>query len=106
MTKGMCAGGAKRKPPAEFHMTEVRPDSRILQKKALPPGITRIRVKIPQAEAPIFNYVRSFLDNEISREAFWALAKFKHPTHQICFHTEAALRSIRFIGAEECHAPT
>ena len=63
-------------------------------------------VEGPMVDDTIFNYVRSFLDNEISHEAFWALAKFKHPTHQICFHTEAALRSIRFIGAEECHAPT
>ena len=28
---------------------------------------------------------------QISREAFWALAKFKHPTNQISFHTVNAL---------------
>ena len=58
----------------------------------------------PMADDTIFNYVRSFLDGEISREAFWALAKFKHPTHQICFHTEAALTTVHFTGVEECHA--
>ena len=62
-------------------------------------------VEGPMADDTIFNYVQSFLDGEISREAFWALAKFKHPTHQICFHTEAALTTIRFIDVEECHAP-
>ena len=33
-------------------------------------------------------------------EAFWALAKFRHPTHQICFHSSAALAGIKFVKAE------
>ena len=37
----------------------------------------------------------------LTREAFWELAKFNHPTHQIVFCTEEALRCIKFIGAEE-----
>ena len=49
-------------------------------------------------EGPI--YVNDFIAGLISREAFWALAKFKHPTHQICFHTPASLRCIRFIKSE------
>ena len=44
----------------------------------------------------IFNYVQSFLDGEISRAAFWELARFKHPTHQISFHTAKALAALRF----------
>jgi hypothetical protein len=41
------------------------------------------------------------VDGKISREAFWSLAKFKHPTHQISFHTENALRTLQFIKASE-----
>lgn len=48
------------------------------------------------ADDTIFNYVQSFLDGEISRTAFWELARFKHPTHQISFHTAKALAALRF----------
>ena len=57
-------------------------------------------VEGPMANDTIFNYVQDFVDGKISREAFWALAKFKKPTHQICFHTEAALRTLTFKGYE------
>ncbi len=40
------------------------------------------------------------LCHAISREAFWALARFRHPTHQICFYTPAALACIKFVKAE------
>lgn len=53
-------------------------------------------VEGPMADDTIFNYVQDFLDGSISREAFWALAKFKYPTHQISFHTEAALAALHF----------
>lgn len=53
-------------------------------------------VEGPMADDTIFNYVQSFLDGEISREAFWALAQFKHPTHQISFHTAKALAALKF----------
>lgn len=39
----------------------------------------------------------------ITRSAFWELAKFKHPTHQICFCTERALASLKFDAAEEVY---
>ncbi|MCI7129272.1 MAG: DUF3990 domain-containing protein [Lachnospiraceae bacterium] len=45
----------------------------------------------------IFNYVQNFLDGKISREAFWSLAKFKNPTHQISFHTAKALTTLNFL---------
>ena len=45
---------------------------------------------------PHVNYVQSFLDGEISRAAFWELAKFKYPTHQISFHTARALAALKF----------
>lgn len=50
----------------------------------------------PMADDTIFNYVQSFLDGEISRTAFWELAKFKYPTRQISFHTAKALAALRF----------
>ncbi|MBQ9027010.1 MAG: DUF3990 domain-containing protein [Methanobrevibacter sp.] len=49
----------------------------------------------------IYNYIQEFEDGKISREAFWALAKFRYPTHQICFNTEKALESITFVEARE-----
>lgn len=57
-------------------------------------------VEGPMADDTIFNYVQEFADGRISREAFWALAKFKRPTHQLCFHTPASLATISFVGYE------
>lgn len=58
-------------------------------------------VEGPMADDTIFNYVEDFLDGRISREAFWELAKFKHPTHQICFNTEASLTTLCFVEGKE-----
>lgn len=58
-------------------------------------------VEGPMADDTIFNYVQDFIDGSISREAFWALAKFKYPTHQICFHTEKSLSALRFERSYE-----
>ena len=60
-------------------------------------------VEGPMANDTIFNYVQGFVDGKISRSAFWELAKFKRPTHQISFHTIAALQTIRFIGEEKVY---
>lgn len=57
-------------------------------------------VEGPMANDTIWNYVNDFVSGAISREAFWVLAKFRHPTHQVCFHTTAALACIKFIKAE------
>ncbi len=54
-------------------------------------------VKGPMANDTIFNYVQNFVDGKISREAFWALAKFKKPTHQISFHTAKALTTLQYV---------
>ena len=51
-------------------------------------------VEGPMANDTIFNYVEDFIEGRISRETFWELAKFKHPTHQICFNTENALKTL------------
>ena len=60
-------------------------------------------VEGPMADDTIYNYVQGFIDGKYSRETFWSLARFKHPTHQISFHTEEALKTITFIGAKEVY---
>ncbi len=60
-------------------------------------------VEGPMADDTIFNYVQNFADGKISREAFWALARFKKPTHQISFHTARALTCLTFVKAEVIH---
>ncbi|MBO4712784.1 MAG: DUF3990 domain-containing protein [Fibrobacter sp.] len=60
-------------------------------------------VEGPMADDTIFNYVQSFIDGQITREAFWNLAKFKYPTHQICFNTEKALATLTFNSARAVH---
>lgn len=60
-------------------------------------------VEGPMADDTIFNYIQSFMDGKISRAAFWELAKFKYPTHQISFHTIAALQTLSYIEGEETH---
>ena len=53
----------------------------------------------PMANDEVYNYVADFLSGAISRTAFWELVKFRYPTHQICFHTEKALRALTFVNA-------
>lgn len=58
-------------------------------------------VEGPMVDDTIWDYVEDFLAGRISRPAFWELAKFKHPTHQILFSTEDALKTIRFVRSYE-----
>lgn len=58
-------------------------------------------VEGPMANDTIFNYVQDFVDGKITRAAFWELAKFKKPTHQICFNTENALKTLKFLKGYE-----
>lgn len=57
-------------------------------------------VEGPMADDTIYNYIQNFIDGKISRAAFWELAKFNHPTHQISFHTISALDMLEYIGSE------
>ena len=52
------------------------------------------------ANDQIYNYIEDFIAGVITREQFWVLAKFKYPTHQICFSTEASLRCLSFVESE------
>lgn len=53
-------------------------------------------VEGPMADDQIWDYVEDFMDGSITREAFWVLVKFKHPTHQIVFCTQQALASLKY----------
>lgn len=57
-------------------------------------------VEEPMADDTIYNYIQNYIDGKISRAAFWELAKFKYPTHQISFHTVSALDTLTFVGSE------
>lgn len=58
-------------------------------------------VEGPMADDTIFNYIQNFIDGKITRAAFWELARFKRPTHQISFHTARALAALRFVKGYE-----
>ena len=58
-------------------------------------------VEGPMANDTIFSYVQDFVDGKITRAAFWELAKFKKPTHQISFHTAKALSALKFLKGYE-----
>ena len=58
-------------------------------------------VEGPMADDTIWNYVDDFVRGMISRTAFWELVKFKYPTHQIVFCTEAALKCLEYDRSYE-----
>ena len=51
----------------------------------------------------IIKILQNYVDGKISRVAFWELAKFKKPTHQISFHTAKALTTLQFIKSYEVY---
>ena len=53
-------------------------------------------VEGPMADDQIWDYVEDFIQGIISREAFWVLARFKHPTHQIVFCSDKALQTLTY----------
>lgn len=58
-------------------------------------------VEGPMADDTIWDYIEDLVNGNITREAFWVLAKFKYPTHQIVFCTEKALESLTFKASYE-----
>jgi hypothetical protein len=58
-------------------------------------------VEGPMADDQIWDYVEDFMSENISREAFWELVKFKYPTHQIVFCTQAALTTLQYERSYE-----
>lgn len=57
-------------------------------------------VEGPMADDQIWDYVEDYISGRISKTAFWELVKFKYPTHQIVFCTEAALDTLHFERSE------
>lgn len=51
------------------------------------------------ADDTIWDYIEDYVENKISKAAFWELVKFKYPTHQIVFCSEEALKSLHFEGS-------
>lgn len=58
-------------------------------------------VEGPMADDEVWDYVEDFLAGRITREAFWVLARFKHPTHQILFCNDKALNTLIFKKSYE-----
>ena len=58
-------------------------------------------VEGPMADDQVWDYVEQYAAGEISKTAFWELVKFRYPTHQIAFCTEAALTTLTFKGSEQ-----
>lgn len=53
------------------------------------------------ANDQVYNYISDYINGVLTKEQFWVLAKFKHPTHQMNFCTEEALKCLTFIRSEE-----
>ena len=60
-------------------------------------------VEGPMADDTIWNFVNEYFNGNISREVFWEYAKFKHPTHQMSFHSLKALDCLKFERSEKIH---
>ena len=57
-------------------------------------------VEGPMADDTIWNYIGDYMEEKIDREQFFNMMKFKHPTHQISFHTLNALECLTFVRSE------
>lgn len=53
-------------------------------------------VEGPMADDTIWNFVNDYLNKNISKEVFWEYARFKHPSHQISFHSIRALECLKY----------
>lgn len=54
----------------------------------------------PMADDQIWDFVEDYMEERITKKAFWELVKFKYPTHQIVFCTDDALKTLHFEGSE------
>lgn len=50
----------------------------------------------PMADDTIWDYIESYIEGEITKEAFWVLVKFRYPIHQIVFCNDKALKSLKY----------
>ena len=56
----------------------------------------------PMADDQVYDHVEDFLAGRITRVQFWTLVRFRYPTDQIVFCTEAGLRCCTFISSKGC----
>ena len=57
-------------------------------------------VEGPMADDTIWNFVNDYLSGNISKAVFWEYAKFKHPSHQISFHSMRVLECLTYERSE------
>mgnify|MGYP003455224207 FL=1 len=57
-------------------------------------------VEGPMADDTIWNFVNDLISGRITRQVFWEYAKFRHPTHQISFHSLRALDCLTYVRSE------
>ncbi len=53
------------------------------------------------ANDQIYNFIADYVDGIITREQFWALARFKYPTYQMNFCSPEAIKCLEFVSCEE-----
>lgn len=53
------------------------------------------------ADDQIYNVIADYMDGILTRDQFWSLAKFRYPTHQIHFCTNAALKCLHYVSSQE-----
>lgn len=58
-------------------------------------------VEGPMADDKLFFFIDDYINGNISEETFWSYSKFKHPTHQLSFHSLEALDCLKFIESYE-----
>jgi hypothetical protein len=56
------------------------------------------------ANDQVWNYVADFISGILTREQFWVLAEFKHPTNQFAFCTQNALQCLSFKESRRIQA--
>lgn len=55
----------------------------------------------PMADDQIFDAIDEYDNGRITRKRFWELTRFKYPTHQMAFCTEASLKYINFVRSQQ-----
>ena len=58
-------------------------------------------VEGPMADDSIWNFVNGYLAGDIPQSVFLEFARFRHPTHQVSFHTHRALDCLTILRCAE-----
>jgi hypothetical protein len=53
------------------------------------------------ANDQVWRFINNFINGTITRDVFWMLAKFRHPTQQIAFCSEPSLLCVKYIKSYE-----